>query len=82
MAIKAEPINIMLINLYTIDKFFKNIPYKANNDKTASSADAKLGLPRVEIIELYGLFHLIKSLPLIWIKPYVLKTRPVNSPIL
>ena len=82
MAIKAEKINTMLSNLYIIDRFFKNIPYKANNDKTASSADAKLGLPRVEIIELYGLFHLIKSLPLIWINPYVLKTRPVNNPIL
>jgi hypothetical protein len=31
----------------------------------AINAAAKFGLPRVPIIELYGLFHLIKSLPLI-----------------
>jgi hypothetical protein len=34
-------------------------------DNIANIADAKLGLPRVEIIELNGLSHATKSLPLI-----------------
>ena len=33
--------------------------------KIAKDADAKFGLPKVEIIELYGLFHCTKSRPLI-----------------
>ena len=59
-------------NLKSLEISFKN---KAKNDNTnniASIAEAKFGFPRVEIIELYGLFHFLKSLPDICITPYTL----------
>ena len=41
------------------------ITIESNESKvrTAKIADAKFGLPKVEIMELYGLFHFTKSFP-------------------
>ena len=69
ISINAITIRIMLNNLYTKGKFFINSPNKANNSNIASVDEAKFGLPRVEIMGLYGLFHLIKSFPAICINP-------------
>ena len=46
-------------------KPFKNTANKLIDAKTASIADAKFGLPKVEIIALYGFTHFTKSFPFI-----------------
>ena len=43
---------VLASNLYITGKFFRKIPYKPNNDNIANVAEAKFGLPRVEIIAL------------------------------
>ena len=48
-----------------IGKPFKNIANKLIDAKTASIADAKFGLPKVPIIELFGFTHFTKSFPFI-----------------
>ena len=46
-------------------------------EKTAISADAKLGLPTVLITELYGFTHVKKSIPKLWNIPYKPNIKPV-----
>ena len=65
IAIRAKTKKIklkILKNELTSRKCRLNRPIK---DKIANVAEAKFGLPSVEIIELYGLSQATKSLPLI-----------------
>jgi len=49
--------------LKSLEISFKNKAKNDNENNIASIAEAKFGLPKVDIIELYGLFQFLKSLP-------------------
>ena len=67
---KERAISDTILNNFEIS--YRNKAKNDNKNNIASIAEAKFGFPRVDIIELYGLFHFLKSLPDICMTPYTL----------
>ena len=56
--------------------WYTNAKPKDNTPIVANIAPAKFGFPTVDIMALYGLFHLTKSIPFIWNNPYAEINKP------
>jgi hypothetical protein len=82
IANKDIPIVTADNNLYAVGILLINKMVTEIITKTAIRADAKFGFPAVDIMGLYGLFQLTKSLSKCWRTPYPLKIDPTIAPAL